>query len=204
MVLQKSAAAVIVAATVGLGTLSLEVHAQNAPSDSGQTAQNLREDMAARVKRASFRTRLERHSYRRFDGEGKSGDAGLCDLRGDLQKAVKAANKTAGGKNVVNELIIQPNDEVNVNSGQRAGCLTLPAAPRRLARGLRVDPLRPDVVATSMQRQCVPSPRDVLPSAEVPQQLGAARLPHHGEVIEPQLLKAAPEAPAVLHFSRDE
>src|SRR5208283_3265391 len=55
-----------------------------------------------------------------------------------------------------------------------------------------------------MQRQRVPSPRSVLPSAEVAQDLGAARLPHQGEVIEPQLLEAAPESPAILYFSRDE
>src|SRR6202035_2344919 len=55
-----------------------------------------------------------------------------------------------------------------------------------------------------MQRQCVSSPRHVLPSAEVPQELGAARLPHQGEVIETQLLEASPESPAILHFSRDE
>jgi hypothetical protein len=56
----------------------------------------------------------------------------------------------------------------------------------------------------SMQRQRVPSPRDVLPSAEVAQELRAARLPHQGEVIEPQLLEAPPESPAILDFSRDE
>ena len=33
-----------------------------------------------------------------------------------------------------------------------------------------------------MQRQRVPSPRDVLPSAEVPQELGTARLPHQSTV----------------------
>jgi len=55
-----------------------------------------------------------------------------------------------------------------------------------------------------MQRQRVPSPRNVLPSAEVPQELGAARLPHQGEVIEPQFLEAAPESPAILDFSGDE
>src|ERR1700691_5649250 len=55
-----------------------------------------------------------------------------------------------------------------------------------------------------MQRQCVPSPRSVLPSTEVPQEPGAARLPHQGEVIESQLLEAPPESPTILYFSRDE
>jgi len=55
-----------------------------------------------------------------------------------------------------------------------------------------------------MQRQSVSSPRNVLPLAEVPQEVGAARLPHQGEVIETQLLEAAPESPAILYFSRDE
>jgi len=55
-----------------------------------------------------------------------------------------------------------------------------------------------------MQGQRVPSPRNVLPSAEVPQEFGAARLPHQGEIIEPQLLEAPPESPAVPYFPRDE
>jgi hypothetical protein len=55
-----------------------------------------------------------------------------------------------------------------------------------------------------MQRQRVPSPRNVLPSAEVPQELGSARLLHQGEIIEPQFLEASPESPAILYFSRDE
>jgi hypothetical protein len=55
-----------------------------------------------------------------------------------------------------------------------------------------------------MQRQSVPSPRNVLPPAEVPQELGAARLPHQSEVIEPQFLEAPPETPVILYFSRDE
>src|SRR5271155_4713161 len=55
-----------------------------------------------------------------------------------------------------------------------------------------------------MQRQRIPPPRNILPSAEVPQELGAARLPHQGEVIEPQFLEAPPEPPALPDFSRDE
>ena len=55
-----------------------------------------------------------------------------------------------------------------------------------------------------MQRQRVASPRNVLPSAEVPQQLRAACLPHQGEVIEPQLLEASPESPAILYLFCDE
>ena len=55
-----------------------------------------------------------------------------------------------------------------------------------------------------MQRQRVTSPRSVLPLAEVAQDLGAARLAHQSEVIEPQFLEAAPESPVILDFSRDE
>ncbi len=47
-------------------------------------------------------------------------------------------------------------------------------------------------------------PSNVLPSAEIPQQLGAARLSHQGEIVEPQLLEAAPEASVLLHLPRDE
>src|ERR1700731_4829313 len=55
-----------------------------------------------------------------------------------------------------------------------------------------------------MQRQSIPSPSNVLPPAEVAQEFGAARLPHQGEVVEPQFLEAAPESRAILYFSRDE
>jgi len=55
-----------------------------------------------------------------------------------------------------------------------------------------------------MQRQSVPSPHNVLPSAEIPQEFGAARLPHQGEVIEPQFLEAPPESSAIFYFSGDE
>jgi hypothetical protein len=55
-----------------------------------------------------------------------------------------------------------------------------------------------------MQRQGVPSPSNVLPPAEVPQKLRMARLPHQGEIIEPQFLEAAPESPTILYFPRDE
>src|ERR1700690_3536774 len=55
-----------------------------------------------------------------------------------------------------------------------------------------------------MQRQRVPSPGNVLPAAEVPQELRMACLAHQGEIIEPQFLEASPESPAILYFSRDE
>jgi hypothetical protein len=55
-----------------------------------------------------------------------------------------------------------------------------------------------------MQRQRIASPRNVLPPAEVPQEIGVACLPHQGEIIEPQFLEAAPESPAILYFSCDE
>src|ERR1700728_5461475 len=55
-----------------------------------------------------------------------------------------------------------------------------------------------------MQCQRVPSPRNVLPATEVPQEFGAARLPHQGEIIEPMFLETASESTAILYLSRDE
>src|SRR5271156_6458645 len=55
-----------------------------------------------------------------------------------------------------------------------------------------------------MKRQRVPTPREVLPSTEVPQQLGAARLTRQCKVIEPQLFEAAAESAMILYFSCDE
>ena len=42
-----------------------------------------------------------------------------------------------------------------------------------------------------MERESIPAPCNVLPSAEVAQQHRAARLPHQDKVIEPQFLEAA-------------
>jgi hypothetical protein len=55
-----------------------------------------------------------------------------------------------------------------------------------------------------MQRKRVPSPRNVLPSAEAAQELGAARLPHQGKIIEPQFLETAPKSSVIFDFSRDQ
>jgi hypothetical protein len=62
----------------------------------------------------------------------------------------------------------------------------------------------PNQGRTLMQRQRVPSPRNVLPPAEVPQELRMACLPHQDEIIEPQFLEAAPESASILYFPRDE
>jgi hypothetical protein len=52
-----------------------------------------------------------------------------------------------------------------------------------------------------VQRQRVVSPLDVLPLAEVAQQLRCARLPHQGEIIEPEFLEVAVKPTVVFHLS---
>jgi osmotically-inducible protein OsmY len=120
MILKKNAGAVVLAAAVGFGTLTVGAYAQDAlsPSDSRQTARDHNDDMAARVKRAlhSEPALNDKHIDVSME-KGKVVMRGFVTSAGDLQKAVRAASKTAGEKNVVNELTIQRNDEVNVSSG---------------------------------------------------------------------------------------
>ena len=55
-----------------------------------------------------------------------------------------------------------------------------------------------------MQRQRIAPPDHVLPPAEIAQQLRGALLLYQGEIIEPELLKAAAKPSAVLHLARNE
>jgi hypothetical protein len=52
-----------------------------------------------------------------------------------------------------------------------------------------------------VQRERVAPPGHVLPAAEVAQQLWCARLPHQGEIIEPEFLEAAAKAAVVFAIS---
>jgi hypothetical protein len=120
MMIKKSAGVVSLAAVLGLGTLCLGAHAQNAPSasDSSQTAQNTTDDMAARVKQALHAQPALNDKH--IDVSMKNGKVvmkGFVNSQGDLDKAVRAANKTAGSKKVINELKIQRDDELNPSSG---------------------------------------------------------------------------------------
>jgi len=118
--IKKSASIVTLAAALGLSTLSLGAHAQNVPSasDSSQTVQNTGDDMAARVKQALHSQPALNDKH--IDVSMKNGKVvmkGFVNSQGDLQKALRAANKTAGSKNVVNELTIKRDDELNPTSG---------------------------------------------------------------------------------------
>ena len=118
MMIKRSAGIVLFAAVVGLGTLSLTVHAQNAPDPSSQTAQSSGDDMAARVKRALHsQPALNDKHINVSMKSGKVVMRGFVNSQGDMEKAVRAANKTAGSKNVVNELKIQRDDDLNPTSG---------------------------------------------------------------------------------------
>jgi osmotically-inducible protein OsmY len=120
MMIKKSVGVVSLAALVGLGTLSMAAHAQNAPSagDSSQTAQNSGDDVVMRVKEALHSQPALNDKH--IDVSMKNGKVvmkGYVNSQGDLQKAIRAANKAAGSINVVNELKIQRDDELNPTSG---------------------------------------------------------------------------------------
>lgn len=120
MMIKKSVGVVSLAALVGLGTLTMAAHAQNAPSadDSSQTAQNAGDDMVARVKQALHSQPALNDKH--IDVSMKNGKVvmrGFVNSQGDLQKALRAADKTAGSKNVVDELKIQRDDDLNPTSG---------------------------------------------------------------------------------------
>ncbi|HEY6620729.1 MAG TPA: BON domain-containing protein [Steroidobacteraceae bacterium] len=116
MTINKSPGLVSLAAVLGLVTLSLGVQAQNAPSasDSSQTAQNTSDDLAVRVKQALHAQPALNDKH--IDVSMKNGKVllkGFVNSQGDLTKAVRAANKAAGSKNVVDELTIKRDDELN-------------------------------------------------------------------------------------------
>lgn len=110
--------AISVAAVIGMS--SIAAHAQNAPSygDNPPSAQKYSENnMVARVKQALHSEPALNDKH--IDVSMKNGKVvmkGFVDSQGDLEKAVRAANKTAGGKNVVNELTIQRHDESNTST----------------------------------------------------------------------------------------
>jgi osmotically-inducible protein OsmY len=119
MMFKKSVGAIALAAAVGLGTLSVAVHGQNSlsPGNGSQTAENSG-DMAARVRQALHSVPALNDKHINVSTEkGKVVISGFVDSAGDLQKAVKAANKTAGAKNVVNELTVQSHDQANTKGG---------------------------------------------------------------------------------------
>jgi osmotically-inducible protein OsmY len=122
MVLKITAGIVSLAAVVGLGTLSMEAYAQDAPtaSDSSQSVQNSSGDMAARVKQALHaQPALNDKHIDVSMKDGKVVMAGFVNSQGDLVKAIRTAGKTAGSKNVINELKIKRDDDLNPTGSSR-------------------------------------------------------------------------------------
>jgi osmotically-inducible protein OsmY len=120
MMIKKTAGIVSLAAFIGTGMFAMGVQAQNAPSasDNSQSAQNTGDDMAARVKQALHAQPALNDKH--IDVSMKHGKVvmtGFVTSQGDLQKALRAADKAAGSKNVVNELKIKKDDELNATSG---------------------------------------------------------------------------------------
>jgi osmotically-inducible protein OsmY len=108
MNLKKIVGTVGFAATVGLGILSVGVHAQDSLSSSQQTSPSRTGDMAARVKQAlhSDPALYDKHIDVSME-KGKVVLTGFVTSTDDLHKAIRAANETAGAKNVVNKLTIK-------------------------------------------------------------------------------------------------
>lgn len=103
-------------AVVLVMSTSAAVHAQNSPSpaDSPQQRHDSGGETAARVKRAlhSDPTLLDKHIEISMD-QGNVLMTGFVDSAGDMEKAVKAANKAAGSTKVINKLTIKRSDSVN-------------------------------------------------------------------------------------------
>ena len=55
-----------------------------------------------------------------------------------------------------------------------------------------------------MQRERVTAPRGILPAAEIREQLRPARLANEREIVEAQLLEAAPKVSVLPYLARDE
>lgn len=118
MMIPKGVRAVSMAMVVALGMSSMG-QAQNVPSasDTSQTTESPRGDMAARVRQAlhSEPALNDKHIDVSMEN-GKVVMKGFVNSAGDLQKAIRAANKSAGAKNVVNDLKIKTRDETQTNT----------------------------------------------------------------------------------------
>jgi osmotically-inducible protein OsmY len=108
----KHIGAISLALVLAMG-LSKTIEAQNAPTGS-ESSQFSGNDMAARVKQAlhSDPALYDKHIDVSME-KGKVVLRGFVDSAGDLQKAVRTANKTVGEKNVVSDLTIKTRDATN-------------------------------------------------------------------------------------------
>ncbi|HEY2683031.1 MAG TPA: BON domain-containing protein [Steroidobacteraceae bacterium] len=110
MLIKNSVSVVSLAVIAALGCSSV-VHAHTPTSTGSQVTQNSDTDMVARVKQAlnSDPSLSDRHIEVSMEN-GKVVMRGFVNSAGDLTRAVKAANKAAGAKNVVNNLKIKTHD----------------------------------------------------------------------------------------------
>lgn len=118
MTIKKSTCALTLTAAAGLGMWAIGAYAQNAssPQDTSQAAASS-SDMVGRVKQALHAEPALNDKHIEVSlKNGKVVMRGFVTSQGDMVKAVRAASKTAGGKNVVNELTIQREDESNSTS----------------------------------------------------------------------------------------
>lgn len=116
MMIKKSLSVVSLGAVAALSLLSLGVQAQNGPAatESSQTAQNGGNDMVTRVKQAlhSQPALNDKHIVVSMKN-GKVLMKGFVTSSGDLQTAIRTADKAAGSKNVINQLKIKRDDDIN-------------------------------------------------------------------------------------------
>lgn len=111
--IEKSLVAIALATAIGMSSW---VHAQGAPLPAGnpQTVQH-HSDMVARVKQALHAD--PGLSDKHIDVSMQNGKVllkGFVNSSQDLQKAVRAADKVAGAKNVLNQLTIKPEADPSV------------------------------------------------------------------------------------------
>ena len=107
--LGRSLGAIGVAAVVAMGMVSVAVQAQDPLSSAGDSSSSAHPgDLASRVKQAlhSNGTLMDKHIDVSMN-KGKVVLNGFVTSPGDLQKAIRTANETAGEKNVVNNLTIK-------------------------------------------------------------------------------------------------
>ena len=120
MMIKKSVGVVSLGAAVALSMLSLAVQAQNVPAgESPQTAQSSSDDLVTRVKQALHsQPALNDKHINVSMKNGKVLMTGFVTSQGDLVQALRTADKTAGSKNVINQLKIKRDDDIGPESNQ--------------------------------------------------------------------------------------
>jgi osmotically-inducible protein OsmY len=116
MILKTRAATAALAVAVVMATACVAAQAQSplSSSDSAQTTQDRGGDMASRVKRTLHADPALNDKHIDVSMQnGKVVMTGFVLTSTDMVKAIRAAGKAAGPKNVVNKLTVNSSDEVN-------------------------------------------------------------------------------------------